>query len=295
MTEAAERRRERAVRAAVGVARRFGVEARDPRIIRDSNNTLVHLAPAPLVAKVSTSVLAGRGAPALERELSVALHLSRRGAPIVSPASEPPPGPHAYEGSVLTLWEYCADLGEPSDAARAAGEALRRLHDAFADYQGPLPRFTAQIDHAGSLLADPAAVPTLPADDRRFLYDTYVALAEDIRRRSTPLQPLHGEPHEGNVVWAENGPRFVDFEAACRGPLEWDLASMAAEGLAPFPAVDRELLAALRPAKSLCVAAWCWAQPDRAPEVREAAEFHLGALREAAARRPTAPSSLRRG
>jgi hypothetical protein len=31
--------------------------------------------------------------------------------------------------------------------------------------------------------------------------------------------------------------------------------------------------------RSLCVAVWCWAQPERAPEVDEAADVHLRLLR----------------
>ena len=66
--------------------------------------------------------------------------------------------------------------------------------------------------------------------------------------------------------------------------------------LAPFPVVARvvdstvvqELLAVLRDLRSVCVAVWCWADPDRAPEKREAAAYHLRRLQERArAARPT--------
>ena len=50
--------------------------------------------------------------------------------------------------------------------------------------------------------------------------------------------------------------------------------------LAMVPAVNAHLLAVLRDPGSVCVAVWCWAEPDRAPEKREAAEYHLRRLRE---------------
>jgi hypothetical protein len=42
---------------------------------------------------------------------------------------------------------------------------------------------------------------------------------------------------------------------------------------------DVALVDQLREARSLCVAAWCWMHPERAPEVKEAAHFHLNVLR----------------
>ena len=39
------------------------------------------------------------------------------------------------------------------------------------------------------------------------------------------------------------GPRFIDFETVCEGPIEWDLAHIATEAAAAYPAaVDAETL-----------------------------------------------------
>jgi len=35
---------------------------------------------------------------------------------------------------------------------------------------------------------------------------------------------IHGSPHPYNVLLADGEPRFIDFEATCIGPVEWDLA-----------------------------------------------------------------------
>ena len=70
----------------------------------------------------------------------------------------------------------------------------------------------------------------------------------------------------------------MDFETACRGPLEWDLAALDDAAVQLFAEVDLELVALLRRMRSVCVAAKCWVEPSRAPEVREAARVHLKLL-----------------
>jgi hypothetical protein len=72
---------------------------------------------------------------------------------------------------------------------------------------------------------------------------------------------------------------LLDFETACRGPLEWDLAALDDAALTLFPRVDRELILLLRRMRSACVAAKCWTEPTRAPDVFEAAHVHLKLLR----------------
>ena len=75
-------RSERAVAAAVAVAARHGISAGQPRVLWDSNNTVVHLHPAQVVAKVAANERRPEGAVALSRELAVAAHLAALGAPV---------------------------------------------------------------------------------------------------------------------------------------------------------------------------------------------------------------------
>ena len=93
-------------------------------------------------------------------------------------------------------------------------------------------------------------------------------------------RPLHGEAHLANAMVTHDGIRWFDFESVCRGPLEWDLSALPDEAHGAFEDVDSQLLALLRRLRSLCVAVWCSVQPDRAPEVAEAADFHLRLQRE---------------
>lgn len=62
------------------------------------------------------------------------------------------------------------------------------------------------------------------------------------------------------------------------GPWSGTSASWAKAVLEAFPGVDGDLLALLRRLRSLCVAVKCWLDPERGPEVREAARVHLRLL-----------------
>jgi len=75
-----------ATAAAVAVAARFGLTAGEPEIMADGANIIVHLHPAPVVAKVAASTPEVRPDVGswLQRELDVALFLGRAGAPVMA-------------------------------------------------------------------------------------------------------------------------------------------------------------------------------------------------------------------
>ena len=272
-------RRERAVAAAAEVAGRYGLAGLQPVVLQDWNNTILRLAPAPLVAKVSTSPLGQSGSRKLGREVAVAEHLYSAGAPVVSPARDLPPGPHEAAGLTLSLWELCRHDPETAVDERGAAEALKSVLAALATYRGELPVFTDQLEEVGAVLADPSRLPQLAEDDRAFLLQAYGELSGTLAGRRWDERPLHGEAHLGNVLATPSGLRWLDFESTCRGPVEWDLSALPQAAVCVFAGIDPEALSQLRRARSLCVAIWCWFQPDRAPEVREAAELHLRRLR----------------
>jgi aminoglycoside phosphotransferase (APT) family kinase protein len=90
---------------------------------------------------------------------------------------------------------------------------------------------------------------------------------------------LHGDTHVGNVMFADGGPVWGDLETACVGPLEWDLVQLPKAARAVFGPVDDGLLNRLGELRSATVAVWCWADAERSPEVRAAAEHHLARLK----------------
>jgi hypothetical protein len=259
------------------VAASYGVETSAPTVLKDSNNTIVHLAPSAIVAKVGTSTVHA-GSERLERELEVGRHLAAAGASIAPPTDEVPPGPHRHSGLVITFWRFYHHRPAENGDATAAGRALGHLHQALEDYPGVLPPFTDQFREAGTLLGE-AKLAALGAADRGFLRETYERLDQRLTGVEMNVRPLHGGPHLGNVLVTRGGVRFVDFEAACAGPTEWDAGFLPPAGAALLGRLDEELMSMLDEIRSFCVAVWCWAQPERAPEVAEAAEVHLRLLR----------------
>jgi hypothetical protein len=266
-----------AARAAVDVAARCGVQCACPRLLHHSNNIVWHLAPAPVVAKVAASGHRKGGPASLTRELEVARFLAARDAPTTRPSCVLPAGPHQAHGAVVSLWEYCVHDASVEVDAGSAIRALAEVHAALAGYDGLLPSFTIQIEDAGRILAD-HPLPALASDDRAFLTETHLRLCAALAGRPLVMRPLHGEAHLGNVLATPAGPRWTDFEASCLGPVEWDLAGLGEDALDPSAHVDRDLLELMGRLRSLCVAVWCWMNPDRAPELREAAEHHLHRL-----------------
>ena len=272
----AEERR-RALQAAIAVARSLGLRATRPGIIADSNNTIVHLAPTPIVAKVGTSHFRDAELESLERELTVAMHLANQDAPTVRPARNVPPGPHKVGSAALTLWEHVGSLPGADLESSQTASALRAVHQALSDFSGSLPWFMVELKDAGRLLQPDRSA--LPATDRSFLVDVLDDVETSLAARKMESQSLHGSPHGGNWLVTASGPILLDFETACTGPAEWDLAALDDAAVALFPDVDHELIGVLRRMRSLCVAAKCWVEPNRAPEVGEAARVHLKLLR----------------
>ena len=102
----------------------------------------------------------------------------------------------------------------------------------------------------------------------------------EILRWGAPEQLLHGEPHSDNVLNAHDGPRFIDFETCCRGPVEFDVAHVPDEVSAYYPALNGPLLQMCRRLVLAMVAAWRWDVRDEFPDgIRHGQEI-LTILRE---------------
>src|SRR5438445_9631873 len=92
-----------AVDAALTVARDHGLRVDRPRVLHDLTNVIVHLEPAPVVARVASVFRDGERA-ALQVEL--ANHDAALGAPVVAPSDLLPPVPHEVDGRVITFWRW---------------------------------------------------------------------------------------------------------------------------------------------------------------------------------------------
>ncbi|MBO0841504.1 MAG: hypothetical protein J2O49_11860, partial [Sciscionella sp.] len=132
----------------------YGVRCDRPVVLRDRANLLVHLAPAPVVARVPGLVTAirtdARRYLAVDVELAGYLHVA--GAPVVAPSAELPPGPHPIERGVgassiwCSFWTYQPhdrDAVHSPDALRAT---LADVHRALAEYPGELAEHGPLVD-----------------------------------------------------------------------------------------------------------------------------------------------------
>lgn len=261
-----------AVDAAVAVARAHGVHSHDPVVLSDAWYVLVHLRPAPVVARVSTNE-SGAGSGDVAAELAVAGHAFARGAPVVPPSDLLDPGPHEHDGRTIGFWTFVEQDGVPDPAT--AGEGLRAVHEALADFAGVLP----QLHEMGSLLGD------LPES-----HDT--ELLRELASVPLPAgQALHGDAHLHNCMCTTQGTLWHDFETSCRGPREYDLAALVhrerihggddrpSRALAAYGDHDGELLEAALPAYAAWIcASWLTALPRR-PEIAEPLELQLAFLR----------------
>jgi len=230
------------------VARAHGLRVTDPVVLRDRLNVLVHLRPAPVVARVPGSIAKVRpGAEFAEHEVAVAGHLAAAGAPMVAPSGELPPGPHAYAGHVVTFWERVPERTDPVDP-RAAGASLAECHAALRSFPGALP-LLGRLSEAEALLARLAAEHAIDATAALNVQRRFDELTGALRTLRSPIQPLHGDAHLGNVLNGPAGPLWNDFEDTCLGPVGWDVGcllgsrdraggelALAASGIALDPA-----------------------------------------------------------
>jgi thiamine kinase-like enzyme len=215
----------------------------------------------------------------MEREIELCRFLSEHDAPVTRPSHQPEPGPYEMEDWLLSYWNKEDEIHENSENRNILkiGEALSNCHQAMVNYPGSLPDFREKLKSCFNLLQIELVHGPLPVQDFEFLHRTYVLLEGRLNGIRYREQPLHGDCHLGNVIKTPRGYLWTDFETACRGPLEWDLAFLP-EGIIPV-AVDAELQYLLKNFCSWCTAVWSWAAYDRSEEKRIAAHHHLQQLK----------------
>ena len=214
-----------ALTVAVAVARGHGLTVTDPVILRDQLNVLVHLRPAPVVARVAGTIARVRpGTTWQRREVAIAGHLARSGAPVVAPSDVLPPGPYEHDGRIISFWQHIEATDEPVDPV-AAGLALRECHEALRSFSGSLPVLSG-VTEAEALLMKLAAEEALDRVTATKFLHRIEDLHATLRSLRSPIQPLHGDAHLNNVLNGPDGPLWNDWEDTCVGPLGWDAACL---------------------------------------------------------------------
>jgi hypothetical protein len=258
----------RGLSAVRAVAAQGGLRSAEPKILRDRGNLLVHLTPAPVVARVATLTGTRRvGDGWLRREVAVAGFLARAGAPVVAPSAEIDPGPHTHEGISLSFWDYVEETATPLDAAEA-GRRLRVCHELLAGYEGELEPL-GTLAEAERWLEELAAEGRIDADSAARLRSE----ASDVRRRiealELPMQAVHGDAHLDNAINTPAGPLWNDWEDTCLAPPALDLGCMqaaasvwgddpepVAAALAAYGEIDPEALAVFVAARRIQGTLW---------------------------------------
>jgi len=267
---------ETAVRAAVTVAARFGLIATEPMVLADGANIVVHLRPAPVVAKVAASTPAVRrdNQHWLQRELDVSAFLAAEGAPVVPPSPELPATTHHDDGHVMSFWRYLP----PADPARplrpdeeTIGSMLRDLHAVLRRY----PRtqeYLAPLQDIPAYLARPQTHVT--QERKAALAAAYQRLTAELDP-AAPQQALHGDAGGGNLMATDRGWLWHDFEDTCSGPMAWDLAASTSSQYQAGPRVlaaygepvDPGQLAVCEQLRRLHLTVWYNLYAERLPEL----------------------------
>ena len=235
--------------AAQAVARERGVACDEAVRIAAGSNVLVHLKPAPVVARVMTGTAVLHDDPEqwLAREVAVGAFLAGRTDLVVPPSDMLPPGPYEQDGFWMTLWKFVAHHEQaPPPEPRELGRSLRGPHAALADFPGDLAPLSEVRDWLERLLAELRPSPVLTRQDIDGLRFQLEALTPAVFESSLPAQALHGDASMSNLLRTDSGLVWNDLEDVCAGPVAWDISGLVASARARGQSAKfiEELLAA---------------------------------------------------
>lgn len=267
------------VREAVAVVAASGVAVRTWTVLSRSNRLVLALEPSGLIAKVVRIGEAAR----LVKEFAVAGHVAAQKGPVAPPVS----GTSVLLGESVaaSLWERVEVLAPPSDTeTRDAYLDLRRCLDTFS---GSVPTFREITSRAARRL-DTATLQGLSDEDSFLLRAAFASSLARCAEFRWLDRVLHGDPHAGNVVATRQGPRWLDLEDVCAGPLEWDLLALPEHSR--VLAHDPVLLTELTRLRCACVVIWCASKTHLSVDEAEAVSHHMEGIRaEAFGQRPAIP------
>jgi Ser/Thr protein kinase RdoA (MazF antagonist) len=251
------------------------VACTEPAVLADGANVIVHLRPAPVVAKVAASTREVRPHPGrwLQRELDLARWLHDAGQPVAEPSPEVPATVHHYDGQVMTFWRYLPPAGDRRPDETTFGTLLRDLHQTLRAYPKQ-QRTLAPLQDIPAFLARPGT--QLTEQDKDALAAACQRLTAELDP-SVPAQPLHGDAGPGNILpTPAGGWVWLDLEDTCTGPVAWDLAASTASPrldpariLAGYGVpVDARQLAVCQQLRRLHLTVWYQLYAERLPGLR---------------------------
>lgn len=282
----------RAVAAAAAAGRDLGLTVAEPRVLYDVFSVIVHLEPAPVVVRVPTvlprTIAADPDAQIAQqrRELDVAGWLAGRGHPVVPPSPLVAREPIWRDGFSMTFWQFVEQVPDADPDVTRRYEITAQLHAALREYPGELPFLVpldasipdglAQLEHRPDLLA----AADLDRARREWAVLEPLACSQATFEATFPgagVQPIHGDAPFYNIIVTPEGELCSDFEHACLGPVEWDLAFAGPEAQGAYEAtatqlglrpLDERLLRVMEAARNLQVVA-CLALAPQLPMLVE--------------------------
>ena len=230
---------------------------------------------------------------AILEEHEFVAELARAEVPAVAPRAIRERTLHGYEGFRFTVFERrggrAPELSDRTVRERI-GRFLGRLH-AVGGRVAYQHRPTLDIDSFGvepsTYLLEAGWLPPDLAGVYRGVVRDAIGGARDCFERAGRIKPLrlHGDCHEGNLLWTESGtqpgPHFVDFDDSRTGPAVQDLWMLLSgdreemqhqlsdllagyEDFADFNPHELELVEALRTLRLIHYSAWIarrWQDP----------------------------------
>lgn len=264
----------RAVEAAKSIASSQGLAADEVVVLQNSNKLSLRLLPGDVLARVAPTAH-----QVLQFEIDLAQRLAEAGSPVA--ALDPRARARVFEsdGYAVTLWTFYEPAATGAVPAADYAHALELLHAGMRGVDLPAPHLTERVEEAQRLVADHDCSPALADADREFLGAALRDLRRAVVERGRAEQLLHGEPHPGNLLATASGPRFIDLETCCRGPVEFDVAHAPDEVGEHYAGLDQELLRDCRNLMLAMITAWRWDRDDEFPDGRRLGVEWLGRLR----------------
>lgn len=270
----------RAIDAAMYAVAALGLAVDDAVVLNDSNRLVVRLTPCDTVARVTPTTHHAGHQVSPEREVEVVKLLAQVDSPVATLDPRVEPRIFVRDGFKIALWRYCESIQSPPIPPVEYARALGDLHAGLRQIKFSTPQAMSRVAAVHQDVASRDVTPDLTETDQEFLANTLRDLRRSIVNRHAPEQPLHGEPHPGNVLNTNTGPLFIDFENTSYGPVEYDLGWVPREVSLRYSGADQELVDQCRGLVLAMVAAYRWRRDDHHPSGRESAVAFLNVLRD---------------
>ena len=226
-----------APRALAHAARRCGLDASTPQLIRLFATAVYQLPAAGAVARIAL-VTSPRSVERLATSVRVTRWLTETGFPAVEPL--PVDQPVVTHGCAVTFWRYLPQHG-PAPRPADLGHLLRQLH-ALGTPPFPLPAYQPLVSVSRAIRESQA----LTEDERGWLAGHCDRLMHAYRQLSFDLPEgmIHGDAWQGNLL--RDGKRVVlaDWDAVSTGPREIDLIPTLQAARFGLPRHDRDAFTA---------------------------------------------------